>query len=321
MTTAADDSAVEDAFEALLAGRPVAEGPAGLAAFTGAVRASATTPGRPNAALAELLATGLLTDQSSPSVRTARSAGSAPERRPSRVRTRRRTAMILSALIAKFLSAGAVAQAATGATVAVVAFTGVGAVGALPDPAQDTFATVVAAITPIEPPTSGEPTEGVVLEEIAAEEAETTDEVAEVVEPGVVDVQAWIDAGPEGYDSFGAWVSASAHDVDLREALRAEGKNFGSVISTWAHDKRMDDDDLAAEGVDLAELTDARVEPVSDVAAEDRTGTDRVEVATTEDRGSRGNGNGYGNGYGYGNAGNGKADGSAKGNGKGNGKN
>ena len=180
MTTAADDSAVEDAFEAILAGRPVPEGAAGLAAFTEAVRASATRPGRPNAALAELLATGLLTDQSSPSVRTATSAGSAPERRRPRVRTRRRPAMIFSALIAKFLSAGAVAQAATGATVAVVAFTGVGAVGALPDPVQDTFATVVAEITPLEPPTCAEETtEEVVPEETVAEEVETTEEVPE----------------------------------------------------------------------------------------------------------------------------------------------
>src|SRR4029453_14809885 len=80
MTTAADDSAVEDAFEALLAGRPAPEGAAGLAAFTMAVRTRATRPGRPNAALAELLATGLLTDQSSPSARTARTAGSPPVR-------------------------------------------------------------------------------------------------------------------------------------------------------------------------------------------------------------------------------------------------
>ena len=114
MTTAADDSAVEDAFEALLAGRPVPEEAAGLAAFTEAVRETATSPGRPNAALAELLATGLLTDQSSPSTRTARSAG-APPSRASRNRIRRRFAVFFPALFAKLLSAGAVAQAATGA--------------------------------------------------------------------------------------------------------------------------------------------------------------------------------------------------------------
>ena len=318
MTTAADDSAVEDAFEAILAGRPVPEGAAGLAAFTEAVRTSATRPGRPHAALAELLATGLLADQSSPSVRTATSAGSVPERRRPRVRTRRRTAMIFSALIAKFLSAGAVAQAATGATVAVVAFTGVGAVGALPDPVQDTFATVVSDITPLEPPTSEETAEEVVPEETVAEEVETTDETAEVpadAEAGVVDVQAWIEAGPEGFDSFGEWVSASASDAGLREALRAEGKNFGSVISAWARDKGLDEAELVAEGVDLDALPDdVTTEPESDVAAEDTTGTEETvgtQAGTTvEDRGSRGNGNGGGNG---------KA--AAGGNGKGNGTN
>src|SRR3712207_5925294 len=101
MTTAADDTAVEEAFEAYLAGRPVASEGAGVASFAAAVRATATEPGRPNAALAELLATGLLVDQPAPSPRTA------PTRRRSRF------AMIFTALIAKFLSAGAVAQAAT----------------------------------------------------------------------------------------------------------------------------------------------------------------------------------------------------------------
>ena len=227
--------------------------------------------------------------------------------------------MIFSALIAKFLSAGAVAQAATGATVAVVAFTGVGAVGALPDPVQDTFATVVSEITPLEPPTSEETTEEVVPEETVAEEVGTTEETTDVpeeAEAGVVDVQAWIEAGPEGYDSFGEWVSASAHDADLREALRAEGKNFGSVISKWARDKGLDDAELVAEGVDLDALTDdVTAEPESDVATEDTTVTEEtVETqagTAVEDRGSRGNGNGNGGG-------NGKA---AGGNGKGNGKN
>ncbi|MFL6097823.1 MAG: hypothetical protein ACJ71Y_20405, partial [Blastococcus sp.] len=130
MTTAADDSADEIAFEAFLAGRPVpAEADGGspaVTAFAGAVRATATAPGRPNTALAELLATGLRTDQSSPSTRTAPSAGRSPWR--SRVR-RRRFAMFFPALLAKFLSAGAVAQAASGVGIALVAFTGAGATG------------------------------------------------------------------------------------------------------------------------------------------------------------------------------------------------
>src|SRR4051794_37930709 len=111
MTRAADDSAVEEAFEACLAGRPVVGEPARMAAFTAEVRSVATLPGRPNAALSELFATGLLTHQSAPSARTARSAlGPAAA---GRGRTRRRIAMFFPALLAKLLGAGAVAQAAT----------------------------------------------------------------------------------------------------------------------------------------------------------------------------------------------------------------
>src|ERR1700712_4993545 len=137
MTTAADDSADEEAFEAFLAGKPVPEQGATLAAFAGAVRMAATEPGRPNAALAELLATGLLVDQPPLSVRTAK--------------RRRRRIWFISVLFAKIASAGAIAQAATGAGIDLVGFTGVGAVGALPTPVQHTFATVVAAVTPITP--------------------------------------------------------------------------------------------------------------------------------------------------------------------------
>src|SRR3954465_2192268 len=140
MTTAAD-AAAERAFEASLAGRPVppgAEGFGALTAFTEAVRATATQPGRPNAALAELLANGLLADQPSPSVRTAK--------------RRRRRMWFFTAIIAKIASAGAVAQAATGAGIVLVGFPGAGAAGVLPDPVQHTFATVVSNVTPLTAP-------------------------------------------------------------------------------------------------------------------------------------------------------------------------
>src|SRR3954464_7388560 len=160
MTTAADDSTVENAFEAYLAGRPVPEEAAdtlqGVAALAHAVRATATQPGRPSAALAELLATGLLADQPSPSARTAEPAGTPPSRRAPRIR-RRRFAMFIPALVAKILSAGAIAQAATGAGIVVVAFTGAGAAGVLPGPVQDTVATVVETVTPFNLPDSHDP--------------------------------------------------------------------------------------------------------------------------------------------------------------------
>ena len=295
MTTAADDSAVEDAFEALLAGRPAPVGAAGLAAFTEAVRSSATRPGRPNAALAELLATGLLTDQSSPSVRTARSAGSVPERRASRVRTRRRTAMIFPALVAKFLSAGAIAQAATGAAVVVVAVTGAGAAGALPDPAQDTFATVVAAVTPLEAPTSGEPTEDVDPTEPVVEEVESIDEATEVPDDAAAleaQVKAWALEGPAEGESFSAWVGEGS-TAEVKDWLRARGMNFGNVVSAWANGKGFSDEELEALGADLEETVDAPAVPEADEEsdeASDESETEEAEVATTEDRGSHGNG-------------------------------
>ena len=300
MTTAADDSAVEDAFEALLAGRPAREGQAGLAAFTEAVRASATRPGRPHAALAELLATGLLADLSSPSVRTARPAGSPPARRSSRVRTRRRTAMIFPVLLAKFLSAGAVAQAATGAGVVLVAVTGVGAVGALPAPAQATFSTVVAAVTPIGDTTAeegSEDTDGTPEETgpdtvpvLAPEDTEPDSTEADFTEAEEFDALAWALAGPEGYDSHGAWVSASAENPDLRAALKAKGVSFGAVVSGWANGKGVDPDVLAALGVESDEPateqpTDAA--PVEQVV-EPTDGGDG-SAAVVAESGTRGN--------------------------------
>ena len=321
MTTAADDSAAEDAFEALLAGRPAPEGAAGLAAVTEAVRTSVNRPGRPSAALAELLATGLLTDQSSPSIRTARTAGS-PHARSSRVRIRRRAAMIFPVLLAKFLSAGAVAQAATGAGLVLVVATGAGATGALGENVQDTLTSVVGV-------TSEEATGDATVDgENAITETETTPvvETTAPAEPteGQFDPEAWEANGPEGYSSFGAWVSESAHNTELKDWLRAEGRNFGSMVREWAHKKGLDDADLADEGVDLDELTDvSTTEPVSgETASEPETEDAGTQVTTTERAGGSGNGksagagsNGNGNGSGNG-SGNGKAQGNGHGGGR-----
>jgi hypothetical protein len=306
MTTAADDAAVEDAFEAFLAGRPVSGAAAdtfpGLAAFSEAVRATATQPGRPNAALAELLVTGLLTDQSSPSARTATSAGSPPPRRSARVRIRRRTAMIFPVLLAKFLSAGAIAQAATGAGVAVVVVAGAGAVGVLPDPLQNTVSSVVETVTPFEVPTGEEP----VVEEPAAEEVVVGEPAAEEVdsevptEEAAFDAETWVKEGPAEGESFGTWVSASAQKPELREWLRAEGRTFGSMVSEWAHKKGLDDQDLAEEGVDLDDLTEVpSTEPVEGETEVEPA--PEVETATADDSTTTKHSNGKGNGKGAGN--------------------
>ncbi|TQN37707.1 hypothetical protein FHU33_4371 [Blastococcus colisei] len=333
MTTAADDRAVEDAFEAYLAGRPVPEEGADLASFAGAVRATATRSGRPNSALAELLATGLLTDQPSPSARTARSAGSPPPRGP-RIRNRRRFAMILPALIAKLLSAGAVAQAATGAGVALVVVTGAGAAGVLPDPLQNTVAAAVETVTPLELPEGGEgePVEEPTIEEPVAEEPvadepatdePATDEGAEEVPAGetAFSAEAWATQGPDAYSSFGAWVSAGA-EHDMAEVL---GVRFGELVSARARDKGMDAADLEAEGVDLAALgldgadledpADETTAPAPEVAAESPAAG---ATAPTQRGGGRGNAGKPADGQGSGNA---DRSGNGSGNAKGNGRN
>jgi hypothetical protein len=282
MTTAADDSAVEDAFEALLAGRPVPEEVAGtfdgVAAFTASVRATATSPGRPNAALAELLATGLLVDQSSPSARTARSAGASPSR-GTRTRNRRRFAMFFPALLAKLLSAGAVAQAATGAGIVLVAFTGAGAVGVLPGPVQDTFTSIVSDETPTEEiPAEEPPVEEAPVDELPVEDAPVEEPVAEtpVDDSAELTQDQWLE-GPVDGQSFGDWVSYGAH----------HGWATGEAVSSAAHDRN---EDRKANGTDDGTDDGTEVEDAEDAPdAEDGT-----EVESSDD----GRGNGHGNGRG-----------------------
>jgi hypothetical protein len=319
MTKPADDTAVEDAFEAYLAGRPVpvetADTFAGVAVFAEAVRATATRPGRPNAALAELLATGLLTDQSSPSARTATSAGAPPSRGASRIRNRRRFAMIFPVLLAKLLSAGALAQAATGAGLVLVVATGAGATGVLGDDVQETVTSVVDI-------TAEETTE----DDLGAGEDETTTDTGTGIEPtpvvetpapaepveGEFDAAASAANGPAEDETFGEWVSKLAHDREWRDELRAEGRNFGEVVRTWASKKGLDDRELAAEGVDVGELTDdvaAEPAPAPEVTAESPDA--EPDVATTQ-RNENGNGNGNGGG---------KAPAAENGDGKGKGEN
>jgi hypothetical protein len=285
MTTPADDAADELAFEAFLAGRTMPSGADGgfpvAAAFAGAVRATATQPGRPNAALAELLATGLLIDQSSPSIRTAPSAGSSPRR--SRVR-RRRFAMFFPALIAKFLSAGAFAQAASGAGIALVAFTGAGVVGALPGPVQDTFTSVVSNDTAVETTVPEDPT--------GTEDKNGTaaDDSTDVGDPAVVTPEAPVPAaltlekwkqGPDPDQAFGDWVSSGAR----------LGYVDGATVSKYAHERNADR---------KAGRTAAPTTVTEDESADD-SGRDATETETAE-TGSHGN-SGRGN-SGHGNSGN-----------------
>ena len=219
--------------------------------------------------------------------------------------------MIFPVLLAKFLSAGAIAQAATGAGVAVVVVAGAGAVGVLPDPLQNTVSSVVETVTPFEIPTGEEPVEEPVTEEPVVEEPPAEDVVVEApVEDAAFDPEAWIEEGPADGESFGTWVSASAQKPELRAWLREQGRTFGSVVSDWAHKKGLDDQDLAEAGVDLDDLDELTEVPTTEPVENETEVEDapEVETETADDggatekhsgKGSGGKGHGSGKGSGH----------------------
>jgi hypothetical protein len=218
--------------------------------------------------------------------------------------------MFFPALLAKLLSAGAVAQAATGATLVVVAFAGAGAAGVLPGPVQDTFTSIVSDESE-ELPAEEIPAEEAPAEEIPAEEAPAEEAPAEDADESdeLDPVTAWMEAPIDG--SFGDWVSAARHDPELRSAIEESGHNFGYYVSQRAKQKGMTEEDLAEEGVDLGELEDTADGGTSDdgTVVEEAPEADAPEVEveetepTTQEQGTRGNGNGNrgGNGGGNGN--------------------
>ena len=98
---------------------------------------------------------------------------------------------------------------------------------------QDTFATVVETVTPLEPPTAEETTEATTEEVDPGRRPSAEDDrddgrdrrrsPADVDEPRTTDgrVEAWAGArGTRRAQSFGAWVSEGAKH-DLREGLAA----------------------------------------------------------------------------------------------------
>jgi hypothetical protein len=205
MTTPADDPAVEEAFESYLAGRSVPAGEVRLVSFADAVRASATEPGRPNAVLAELLATGLLQDQTGPAAR--------PARRP----RRRRTRVLASALFAKIASAGLAAKAATAVGVTVVGLTTAGFTGNL-GPVQHGFATLVDHATPFTAP-----------DQAPASEPQPSTDGDTVPTPA--------ETSPSGTPSPDAVTGTGISDDAGRPA---HPSNYGGQVSDWAHQKNSD---------------------------------------------------------------------------------
>ncbi|MDK3255003.1 hypothetical protein [Blastococcus capsensis] len=195
-------SQLDDAFEAYLAGRPVPVQAASLAQFADSVREMSSRSGRPSAGLAELLASGLLTDSVDASAESAPTArGAAQPALPGRSRRRPRMFTILAAAAAKFGAAGAVAQAAAGLGFAAAGVTSAGAFGVLPGPVQDGVATTIEAVTPFDLPDS--------TDEQSAEEA------APLSEDPATDEQPQTGTGPADIPplpDFGTSVSEDAQD-------------------------------------------------------------------------------------------------------------
>jgi hypothetical protein len=277
MTPATDDDALEAAFEALLAGRSASPAAGGLAAFADGVRATAARPPRPSAALAELLATGLLTDQSSvPAPRAA-------------ARSRRRSTRMFLAFFTKLAAAGVAAKAAVVGGVVVVGLSTAGFADALPAPAQHAFATVVDAATPLTAPDTT--TTAVVDAPTAPQQAVTAPVVTapEGTTPAETPTAPKAPTLPSQSQGLGGVVSGMAHD----------GTITPGAVSSLAH-KRNEDRRAATGGT---ATTDPTTGDDSGEAGDDsgKTTTTTTTTTVTEDSGHGGSssgskGKGHGNG-------------------------
>jgi hypothetical protein len=292
-----------------------------LTAFSDAVRACATAPGRPNAALAELLATGLIADQSEPSTRTTGHPARASRKRPR---------MLLSTLTAKLAAAGVAAKAAAATGVVAVALTGAATTGVLPVQGDTVDAVVESgdgvATDPTLPTDGGtggttdedatedatdeDATEEDATEEDAAEEDATEEATEEDVtggEPtetpaetpaeapaGELTEDQWAQ-GPVTGQSHGDWVSEGARN----------GWVTGERVSDAAHRRNAERKAAHEEARRPAPEQPAVEQPaVEEPAVEEPAGelegasAPAPAPAPAADDDREGNGNGNGNGHG-----------------------
>ncbi|MGY1707212.1 hypothetical protein ACI79C_21840 [Geodermatophilus sp. SYSU D00697] len=316
MTTPADDRAVEEAFEAALTGRPVPDGACSLVAFTDAVRADAAAPGRPTAALAELLATGLLTTHQEPSPGTAG--------HPART-SRKRPRMLFTALIAKIASAGAVAKAAAGTGAVVVALAGATTAGALtsPEGPSPVVETAVPAGTAGTDEAVGEdpdvPADDAVENAPSEDTPDTGDDTTGDDTTGddttgddtTGDDAAGDDAA--GDDGAGDDAPADEQPQPVQEDTEpAHPENFGARVSADARDGGVDGSQISAEAHARNEARKKAREAARNEAPEVEDEAPEVEEAEEEtaeavpapaaeprgNAGQSGNGRGHGNGNG-----------------------
>ncbi|SDN49583.1 hypothetical protein [Geodermatophilus sp. DSM 45219] len=294
MTTPADATADERAFEACLAGRPVPDGAAGLAAFTDAVRAGATEPGRPNAALAELLVTGLLVPTQEPSRGTAG--------RPART-SRKRPRMLITTLVAKFAAAGAVAKAAAGTGVVVVALTGTATTVALTTPEEP--APAVETTTEV-PTTTDEPTTDVPASDVPAPAGDET-----VPDPGDTGTEPVVEPAPEpapvpAPEPVTGDVADPAGTALTEERWSegpAAGQSHGDWVSEGARQGWVDGGTVSREAHERNDARKAERAAVPAPVAEEPAAELPAAPAGAEPVDGNGKGNGNGNGNGKGNGG------------------
>ena len=223
--------------------------------------------------------------------------------------------MFFPVLLAKFLSAGAVAQAATGAGVVLVAVTGAGAAGVLPDPLQDTVATAVETVTPLDLDGGDEVVGEVVDGDGTGSDAgtvptgvATTTVPAEPTE-APFDAAVWAE-GPAVGESFGSWVSAGAHnksELEAAAALRGDERfRFGQLVRTWAQHKNVDIEDVEVGGTALEELVEPTPTAAPEIGQETTAPAQQAPSAGTGNRGKPAGSDGGGNGGGNAGKGNGR---------------
>ncbi len=290
-----------------------------LTAFTDAVRACTTTPGRPNAALAELLATGLLTDQSDPSTRTTGHPARASRRRPR---------MLLSTLTAKLAAAGVATKATAATGVVVIALTGTATTVTLAG-SEDTTPAVE---TPGDPTTGDQTTDEEATdpstearheEDVRTGDDTSTEGDAPVSTPDTVeddstgedegeesgsrtpipdDVAAATEwgEGPEPDQAFADWVSEGARN----------GWSTGQQVSEEAH-RRNEEHRVEREALRVATPAPVQPAPVQPAPVQPAPAPQPVtqEAAPAPAPAPAGHGNGHGGGNGGNGNGNGNGGG------------
>lgn len=196
--------------------------------------------------------------------------------------------MIVPALIAKFLSAGAVAQAATGAGVVVVVVTGAGATGTLPEGPQETFDNLVGTTETVEEPAPDiTDTDG---EDVAGEEPEMTDPAAPPVlseeegeEETVVELtdadaaEAWAEAatGITTQKAFKEWMAVGkakgwVNGQAVREAVHA--RNAARKADRETDETEVDETEVEETEVEDTDENETEVESSDDDGDDDRKG-------------------------------------------------